>query len=187
MRCIDLLRRHARSKEAVQDVTSTAAGLFSCVVDTHPRFHLDALRWFASLTRLAGVDPKDLVVNAISPAQSEVLKYLQSQSVAVREIQPFDASSPHCNKISVALCLSTEKRPGLFVLTDSDVVVFEDPRRLRVPQGKVGMTPVNMANPPLEILTIVFAAAVCRFHATPQFSCSPENPRWLATATAVCI
>ena len=24
-----------------------AAGVFSCVVDQHPRFHLEALRWFA--------------------------------------------------------------------------------------------------------------------------------------------
>ena len=34
------------------------AGVFSCVVDQHPRFHLEALRWFASLTTVAGVDPR---------------------------------------------------------------------------------------------------------------------------------
>jgi SAM-dependent methyltransferase len=79
--------------------------------------------------------------------------------VAVREIQPFDARSPHCNKISGALRLAAEKLQGLAVLTDSDIVVFEDPRQLQAPPGKVGMTPVHMANPPLEILTTVFAAA----------------------------
>ena len=35
-------------------------GTFSCVVDQHPRFHQEALRWFASLTTIAGVDPHDL-------------------------------------------------------------------------------------------------------------------------------
>ena len=48
-----------------------AAGTFSCVIDTHPRFHLDALRWFASLTRLAGVEPADLVIHTVGPAKTE--------------------------------------------------------------------------------------------------------------------
>jgi SAM-dependent methyltransferase len=137
----------------------SAAGTFSCVVDAHPRFHLDALRWFASLTRLAGVDPADLVVHSVGPARTDVLKYLQARGVAVREIEPFDSRSPHCNKIAGALRLAAEKRHGLLVLTDSDVVVCEDPRQLQVPSDKVGMTAVNMANPPLEVLTSAFAAA----------------------------
>lgn len=144
---------------AGKSALSTAIGTFSCVVDAHPRFHLDALRWFASLTRLAGVDPADLVVHAVGPAQTDSLKYLRARGVAVREIQPFDARSPHCNKISGALSLAAEKPRGLSVLTDSDVVVFEDPRQLQVPSNQVGMTPVHMANPPLAVLATVFAAA----------------------------
>src|SRR5580693_10208728 len=57
-------------------VVPTAAGKFSCVIDSHPRFHLDALRWFSSLTRLAGVDAADLVVHAVGPARTDVLTYL---------------------------------------------------------------------------------------------------------------
>ena len=41
------------------------AGRFSCVVDSDPRFHLDALRWYAALTRVAGVASGDLVVHAV--------------------------------------------------------------------------------------------------------------------------
>jgi SAM-dependent methyltransferase len=148
-----------RREQARESPTAAAAGTFSCVVDTHPRFHLEALRWFASLTRLAGVDPTDLVVHAISPAQTDSLKYLQAQGVAIREIQPFDPRSPHCNKISGALRLARDEPRRLSVLTDSDIVFFEDPRQLKVPSDKIGMTPVHMANPPLEILTTVFAAA----------------------------
>jgi SAM-dependent methyltransferase len=140
-------------------VTSAAAGTFSCVIDAHPRFHLDALRWFASLTRLAGVDAADLVVHAVGPQRTDILRYLAAHGAAVREIQPFDARSPHCNKISGALCLAAERPQGAVVLTDSDVVMFEDPRRLRAPAGRVGMTPVHMANPPLGVLAAVFAAA----------------------------
>jgi SAM-dependent methyltransferase len=135
------------------------AGTFSCVVDAHPRFHLDALRWFASLTRLAGVDPADLVVHSVGPARTDALDYLQARGVAVREIQPFDHRSPHCNKIAGALRLAAEERQGLLVLTDSDLAICEDPRRLQVPSDRVGMTPVHMANPPFEILTPAFAAA----------------------------
>jgi SAM-dependent methyltransferase len=136
-----------------------ATGTFSCVVDAHPRFHLDALRWFASLTRLAGVDPADLVIHAVGPARTDVLEWLRARRVAIREIQPFDTRSPHCNKIAGALSLAAEKPQGLSVLTDSDVVMFEDPRQIQAPADKVGMTPVDMANPPLEILAAVFGAA----------------------------
>ncbi|MBV8199782.1 MAG: class I SAM-dependent methyltransferase [Acidobacteria bacterium] len=138
---------------------ATAAGTFSCVIDTHPRFHLDALRWFASLTRLAGVAPADLVVHTVGPAQSDVLDYLRARGVTVREIQLFDSRSLHCNKIAGALRLAAERQRGQAVLTDSDVVMFDDPRRIQVPAGKVGMTPVHMANPPIAVLSAVFAAA----------------------------
>jgi SAM-dependent methyltransferase len=45
------------------------------------------------------------------------------------------------------------------VLTDSDVAVCEDPRQIPIPPGRVGMTPVHLANPPLAVLEQVFAAA----------------------------
>jgi SAM-dependent methyltransferase len=140
-------------------VVPTAAGKFSCVIDSHPRFHLDALRWFSSLTRLAGVDAADLVVHAVGPARTDVLTYLAARGVSVQEIQPFDPRSPHCNKIAGALRLAAERPDGLVVLTDSDLAICEDPRRLEGPSDQVGMTPVHMANPPLEVLANVFGAA----------------------------
>src|SRR6202022_3621695 len=80
-------------------------GLFACVVDEHPRFHLDALRWFATLTAVAGVDPTELVVHVVGPESSDALDYLKSQGVAIRTVDRFDHRSPHCNKISGALRL----------------------------------------------------------------------------------
>jgi SAM-dependent methyltransferase len=140
-------------------VAPTAAGKLSCVIDSHPRFHLDALRWFAALTRLAGVEPADLVVHAVGPARTDALTYLAARGAIVREIQPFDPRSPHCNKIAGALRLAAERPDGLVVLTDSDLAICEDPRRLEGPSDQVRMTPVHMANPPLEVLANVFGAA----------------------------
>ena len=56
---------HERSMPAPTDPSGAAGGQFACVVDEHPRFHLDALRWYAALTALAGVKPSDLVVHAV--------------------------------------------------------------------------------------------------------------------------
>jgi SAM-dependent methyltransferase len=154
-------------------------GKFSCVVDVHPRFHLDALRWFASLTRLAGVAATDLVVHAVCPAETDALGYLAAHGVTVRRIRPFDPRSPHCNKISGALALAAERVEGLAVLTDSDVVFCEDPRRLQIPADRVAMTPVHMANPPLEVLAGVFAASGL---ARPRHTAIPWQPGELTVA-----
>ena len=67
-----------------QRQSTRARRTFSCVVDEHPRFHLDALRWFASLTTIAGVDPRDLVVHVVGPDTSDALLYLRSRGVTVR-------------------------------------------------------------------------------------------------------
>lgn len=147
-------RRHVRH----------GSGTVSCVVDEHPRFHLDALRWFATATRLAGIAAPDLTVNVVGRQDSEVLAYLQERGVHLNSVEPFDASSPHCNKIAGAIALVEQRRlgpggHGPAVLTDSDVVICEDPRALRVADDCVASKPVDMPNPPLDVLERVFAAA----------------------------
>lgn len=134
-------------------------GIFSCVVDDHPRFHLDALRWFASLTRLAGVDPGDLVVHVTGQGATEVLDHLQDKGVTVRFVDPFDERSPHCNKISGALALAAERVDGLAVLCDTDIAVLEDPREVDVPGRSMAAKPVDAPCPPLEVLQAVFGAS----------------------------
>ncbi len=89
-----------------------AKGIFSCVVDEHPRFHLDALRWFVSLTTIAGVDPRDLVVHVVGPDTSDALAHLRSRGVTVRSIERFDPRSPHCNKVAGALRLAAGAARG---------------------------------------------------------------------------
>jgi len=134
-------------------------GKFSCVVDAPARFHLDALRWYAALSRVTGVDSSDLIVHAVSGCQSDVLDYLRKQGVVVRDVEPFDVRSPHCNKISGALDLAATGVDGLAVLTDADVVVLEDPRGLDIPKRTVGLKAVDAAKPSLSVLEAVFDAA----------------------------
>jgi hypothetical protein len=129
------------------------------VVDEHPRFHLDALRWFACLTEVAGVDPRDLVVHVVGDDGSDALGYLKARGVALRTITGFDDRSPHCNKIAGALALSDETGDGVVVLCDTDLAVLEDPRRISLPRRGIAGKPVDAPVPPLEKLLGVFDAA----------------------------
>jgi 2-polyprenyl-3-methyl-5-hydroxy-6-metoxy-1,4-benzoquinol methylase len=134
-------------------------GRFSCVVDEHPRFHLDALRWFASLTEVAGVIPGDLMVHVVGSESSEVLLYLKAQGVTVRTVEPFDPRSPHCNKIAGALRLADDPIDGMVILCDTDLAVLEDPRRLELPSGAVAGKPVDAPVPPMEVILDIFVAS----------------------------
>ena len=135
------------------------AGVFSCVVDEHPRFHLEALRWFASLTEVAGVSPSELVVHVIGNDESDVLNFLREAGVIVRTVDRFDPRSPHCNKISGALRLAEESFDGLAVLCDTDIAVMEDPRGLEIAPGTMAAKVVDAPVPSLEVLQKIFTAS----------------------------
>ena len=143
----------------VDTARSPSAGKLSCVVDTDLRFHLEAVRWFATLSGLAGVKPSDLVIHAVDGCDSEILQYLRDCGVTVRSVERFDQRSPHCNKISGALALSAMEFEGVAVLTDSDVVFLEDPRKTKLPDTSVASKTVDGANPPLRTLRATFTAA----------------------------
>ncbi len=140
---------------------STAA-TFSCVIDDQPALHLEALRWFTALTRVAGVPASELVIHVVGRTDTDVLRHLGSSGVTVRSVKPFDERSPHCNKISGAISLAACRLTGLVVLTDADVAVCEDPRRHSLPRNSVALKPVDAPNPPLEVLRAVFAEARIR-------------------------
>jgi SAM-dependent methyltransferase len=149
--------------------------VFSCVVDDHPRFHLDALRWFASLTAVAGVDPADIVVHVVGNPDSDALDSLRGAGVVVRSVAAFDPRSPHCNKVSGALRLAEEGVDGMAVLCDTDIVVLEDPRTLAVPAGSVAAKLVDAPVPPLEVVAAVFAAAGIPLPAEVPLPWSPDD------------
>jgi hypothetical protein len=129
------------------------------VVDDHPRFHLDALRWYAALSEVAGVNSEDLVVHTVGESTSDILEFLRSEGVTVRGVDRFDDRSAHCNKISGALRLAEDDASGLAVLCDTDVVVLEDPRGIDVPEHAIAGKPVDAPVPPLDVLLRAFDSA----------------------------
>lgn len=143
------LRRRDRSPE----------GKFACVVDEHPRFHMEALRWFTSLTRIAGVDVSDITISVVGTTQTDALRWLADRGVDIQAVDPFDSRSPHCNKISGAQHLARDPVEGTVVLCDTDIAVLKDPRSVRIPRGAVASKPVDAPLPPIEVLEPVFAAA----------------------------
>jgi 2-polyprenyl-3-methyl-5-hydroxy-6-metoxy-1,4-benzoquinol methylase len=151
-------------------------GILSCVVDEDPRFHLDALRWFVSLTAIAGVDPGTLRVHVVGSDTSDALDLLRSRGVTVRSIDGFDPRSPHCNKITGALLLADEHIEGTVVLCDTDVAVLEDPRDLDLPPGSIGGKLVDWPVPPLEVLQDIFAASGLPVPATTLLPWGENEP-----------
>jgi hypothetical protein len=128
-------------------------------VDSDPVYAEQAGRWFAVLTRVAGISPRDLTVHVIGEPAPALLR-LARCGVRLVEVDPFDTRVPTCNKIAGALELAS--RPGhddVAVLSDTDVVIVEDPRRLPVPAGAVAGKIVDGPNPPIAVLAGVFAAA----------------------------
>jgi SAM-dependent methyltransferase len=140
-------------------VIASSAGTFSCVIDEDPRFHLEALRWYASLTSVAGVDPSDLVVHVVGPTDSDALEVLRARGVTVRPVAAYDARSPHCNKVAGALALASAGVDGHAVLTDADTVFCEDPRALDLRGDCVASKTVDAPNPPLDVLASIFDRA----------------------------
>ena len=149
----------SREDPATGDGRRQPLGRFTCVVDDQPRFHLDALRWFTSLTAVAGVDPSDLVVHVVGNESTDALDYLRGRGVTVRPVERFDPRSPHCNKISGALRLADEGPEGMVVLCDTDVVIIEDPRPIEIPAGAIAGKLVDAPVPPFDVILDIFGAA----------------------------
>jgi len=139
--------------------SAAGGGCVACVIDDHPRFHLEALRWYACLTEVAGVDASDLVVQVVGPLVSEPLCHLERQGVTVRSIDRFDERSPHCNKIAGALRLAQDARDGVVVLSDADTAILDDPRRIERPDRSLSAKTVDSPLPPIEVLTRIFETA----------------------------
>jgi hypothetical protein len=139
--------------------SSASVGCITCVVDDKPRFHLEALRWYACLTQVAGVNASDLVVQVVGPLDSEPLRHLERQGVTIRSIDRFDERSPHCNKVAGALRLAQDAPDGVVVLADADTAILDDPRRIERPDRSLSAKTVDAPLPPIEVLTRIFETA----------------------------
>jgi len=134
-------------------------GTIACVIEDQVRGHLEALRWFASATKLTGVDPSDLAVNVVGGMNTDVVRYLSAQGVRVNAITDFDSRSPRCNKIAASLKAAEHSPEGLVILTDSDVVFCADPREIAVEQDSAAPALMVAGDPGHGLIPEVFAEA----------------------------
>lgn len=135
------------------------SGTIVCVADTGPNFRAQVERWFACLTRLAGVEPRDLLtvfVGASSPP--DWARPLCRVGMRVEVATAFDPRSPHCNKIE-GLRRALRGGAGSVVLSDCDVAFLEDPRGFPHRGNAISAKPVDRANPPTQILNSILQEA----------------------------
>ncbi len=129
-----------------------------CVVDRHPRFALEAWRWFETATSLAGVEGDRLTIGHVG-LPSPLLRTLSERGAQLIEVEAFDSRSPHCNKISGAEAYLKKTDADAVALTDSDLAWCMDPVTLRPGDGVIRAKLVDRPNPPLFVLADVFDAA----------------------------
>jgi 2-polyprenyl-3-methyl-5-hydroxy-6-metoxy-1,4-benzoquinol methylase len=140
-----------------------APGVFSCVADSSPDAQLAALRWFSSLTAIAGVRSEDLVLFTVGDGAPDVLDYLRAHGVTVRPVAPSASRPRSCDRIAAALSLAATGVKGLAVLTAVDAVILEDPRSVPIPAGSVGLAsggaPALPAGVPADLVAAAQLAA----------------------------
>jgi len=159
-------------------VDGTAVGTFSCVVDADPRFHLEALRWYATLRLVVGADPADLVVHAwwmpVGRARVPRTRRLDP------DVEPSTPAHPTATRSPAPGPGGPDDR-GLAVLSDADVVILED--RVAFHRGdSVGRSPSSA--PPVASRTAAgvrrrrpAAAPAVAVGRHPDKSRSPETQR----------
>lgn len=129
---------------------------WSCVADEVPAIWSSVVVWLATATQLAGIDPDRLHVHHVCPLRPEIARICASLGVHVHPVTPFDARSPHCNKVQA--CSTDFGRVEWVALTDADMA-FVRPVPHPGPRGAVAGKLVDGPNPPVERLQAIFESA----------------------------
>jgi hypothetical protein len=133
---------------------------WSCVVDDTPQIWSSITPWLATAIELAGIDPPRIHVHHACDLRPEIAALCASLGVRTIAVAPFDARSPHCNKIRQ--CESDFADADRVVLTDVDIAFASRPPLEQI-KGAVAGKMVDCPNPPIEVLDRVFVeAGLCR-------------------------
>jgi SAM-dependent methyltransferase len=133
---------------------------WSCVVDDTPQIWSSITPWLATAIELAGIDPARIHVHHACDLRPEIAALCASLGVRTIAVAPFDARSPHCNKIRQ--CESDFADADRVVLTDVDIAFASRPPLAQI-KGAVAGKMVDCPNPPIEVLDRVFVeAGLCR-------------------------
>lgn len=128
--------------------------LYSAVVDPSGVFPMQAARLVWSLTELAGVSKDNIVLCVVGDAEGSVRSSLERLGVELVQANPYPGH-PFCNKLQQLEYLDRKDFDDV-VLLDCDVLVLEEPPGS---EGSVLGKPVDLGNPPVELLHTIFTEA----------------------------
>lgn len=129
---------------------------WSCVVDDTPQIWSSLTPWLATATGLADINPARIYVHHACPLRPEVAAVCETLGVNVIAVAPFDARSPHSNKIRQ--CETDFGDAERVVLTDVDIAFARIPP-LGLIVAPIAGKLVDAPNPPIAILDRIFAVA----------------------------
>jgi trehalose 2-sulfotransferase len=99
--------------------------VYSCVVDSPAFLVYQSLIWVLTLTRLAGLDPEQLVVHAVEGTDPDHLERLRSLGVRVEPVAGFDERNVYANKLR-QLTAGALVDASAAVISDCDIAFVQD-------------------------------------------------------------
>lgn len=131
-------------------MTQPVQTMYSCVVDATPALYYQTMVWAWTATRLAGIDPSQLVVHVTDGCDDRLRRELTGMGVRCVPVPRFPAGTRMCNKLAQLESPALRGQPRV-VLTDCDIAWLApiDAQMFGAqPRAKV----VDFANPPFELL-----------------------------------
>lgn len=130
--------------------------VYSCVLDDTPALWAAFVPWIATLTTLAEVAPRDIVVHHVCALRPRIAEVLGTLGVRTVESERFGAGPPFLNKVNQ--CWTDFEDARRVVLTDVDLVFLRPLPMKQIRQPVAGKV-VDFPNPPMTVLGEVLAAA----------------------------
>jgi 2-polyprenyl-3-methyl-5-hydroxy-6-metoxy-1,4-benzoquinol methylase len=129
---------------------------YSCVMDQDPLMAAQTFIWVNCLLEIQSVPPENVFIHHTGIANADFASWLESRRINLVKIKPFDARSPHCNKLQ-QIATFLRRTFDRIVLMDCDTAwVGHAP----LPRGgPVAAKVVDLARPSEAILTGIFHKA----------------------------
>ncbi|MFV0302007.1 MAG: methyltransferase domain-containing protein [Paracoccus sp. (in: a-proteobacteria)] len=154
--------------------------VYSCVIDHHPKFLMQAWTWMLSL-QLLGIRPsagtRILIHHPETMAGEDCLRTLSGLGAELVPITPFGTGpAAYCNKLR-QLDSPAVQAADRVVLCDADLVFVTDPA-LHFSDRAIRAKPVDRANPPAEQIEALFARTGLPFPGwfEPDFEPGAKTP-----------
>ena len=130
-----------------------------CVVDEHPRFHVELVLWALCARRHLPQDTFRCVVYTVGDVPADLIAWVQSLGISTQRTETVVEGSPHANKIAPFFY---NHLTDLIAVCDTDLFFVDDPIGL-LKSDRFRAAPNNACNPPAHIFrTILLASGLNR-------------------------